>query len=129
MADTTTEDLLTPRFAALGLGEKALKEATRNKKITTAWTEVLDEAGISDDHPTISDLKVGTTLASLVSITAKGDGALGGKRRCIVKAILDGRIKTNVQVDAAVKFVKASPAGTEVDGKAFDRGCGVGTFP
>src|SRR5436190_691952 len=91
MADTTAEELLAPRFAALGLGEKVLKEATRNKKVTSAWNEVLEEAGI-DGSKSITDPKVGVALTSLVTATAKGDGVLGGKRAYIVKAILDGKI-------------------------------------
>jgi len=124
MTDPSPEELLAPRFAALGLNEKVLKEATRNKKIVAAWSEVLEEAGISGSE-SITDPKVGSALAALVSATAKDGGALNGKRAYIVRAILDGKIKSSVQVDTAVKHAKRLKG--EIDDAAFDRECGVGT--
>jgi glutaminyl-tRNA synthetase len=125
MPDTSPEDILAPRFAALGLNDKALGEATRNKKIAATWTEVLEEAGIDgNENTTPTDPKVGSTLTALVAATAKGDSALGGKRVYIVRAILEGRVKSNVQVDAAVKYVKGAKGG--IDDATFDKECGVG---
>jgi glutaminyl-tRNA synthetase len=123
MADTNIEEVLAPRFAALGLSEKVLKDATRNKKVAAVWTEVLQEAGI-DGSKSVENPKLAATLGALVTASAKGDGDLGGKREYVTKAILDGRIKTNVQVEAAVKHVKAMKG--EIDDAAFNKDCGVG---
>jgi glutaminyl-tRNA synthetase len=123
MADNNIEDVLAPRFAALGLSEKVLKDATRNKKLAAAWAEVLEEAGI-DGNKSVDNPKLAATLGTLVTAIAKGDGDLGGKRGYVTKAILDGRIKTNVQVEAAIKHVKA--ASGDIDDAAFDKDCGVG---
>lgn len=122
---TPEEALLAPRFAALGLGDKPLKEALRNKKIATAWTEVLQEANIQSDTTGL-DPKVGGALAALVTGT-KDTGSLGGKREYVAKAIKDGRLKSNVQVDAAVKHIKGLKG--EIDDQAFDTECGVGRSP
>ena len=122
MAEISSEDLLAARFAALGLNDKALKEATRNKKVATTWHEVLEEAGVVAEETT--DPKIGSALAALVTATAKGDSTLGGKRAYIARAIKAGKIKTGVQIEAAIKFVK-TVAG-EVDEAAFDKECGVG---
>jgi glutaminyl-tRNA synthetase len=123
MGDKNIEDVLAPRFAALGLSDKVLKDATRNKKVAAAWAEVLEEAGI-DGSKSVDNPKLAATLGTLVTATAKGDGDLGGKRGYVTKSILDGRIKTNVQVEAAIKHVKA--ASGEIDDAAFDKDCGVG---
>jgi glutaminyl-tRNA synthetase len=123
MTDEPSTDTLASRFSALGLNENAIKEAIRNKKIAATWTAVLDEAKI-DGNTKIDDSKIGTVLSALVTAAAK-DGALGAKREYIVKAIRDGRIKSNVQVDSAVKYAKSLPGGIE-DDSAFDKACGVG---
>lgn len=119
---TPEEAILAPRFAALGLGDKPLKEAIRNKKIATAWVETLEEAGIQSDSTGI-DPKVGGVLAALVTGT-KDTGSLGGKREYIAKAIRDGKIKSNAQVTAALKYIKELKG--EIDEKAFNKECGVG---
>ena len=132
MADSNPEELLAPRFAALGLSDKALKEATRNKKIAAAWVDVLREAQFDGSTPPTAhtDAKIGSALAALVAATAKagGDGTLGGKRAYIVRAVLDGRIRSATQVDTAVKFAKAAKGDT-IDDAAFDNECGVGMPP
>lgn len=126
MADSNPEDILALPFAALGLSDKALKEATRNKKIAAAWADLLQEARI-DSSSTPTDAKVGSALAALVAATVKigGDGTLGGKRAYVVRAILDARIRSAAQVDAAVKFAK-SAKGDTIDDAVFDSECGVG---
>lgn len=131
MADSNPEDLLALPFAALGLSDKALKEATRNKKIAAAWADLLQEAGIDGSStappPTDANAKIGSALAALVAATVKigGDGTLSGKRAYVVRAILDGRIRSAAQVDAAVKFAK-SAKGDIIDDSVFDSECGVG---
>lgn len=123
MAGPTPEEaFLAPLFIVLGLGDKPLKEALRNKKIAAAWTEILEEAGIQKDSTGV-DPKVGGALAALVTGT-KDAGSCGGKREYVTKAIKEGRIKSNAQVDAAVKYIKGLEG--QIDEKAFDKECGVG---
>ncbi|CCX04759.1 tRNA synthetases class I, catalytic domain-containing protein [Pyronema domesticum] len=128
MATTTSaEDTLAPLFAALGLGPKALKEATLNKKVAATWEEVLKEGGV-DESTTAIDPKAGTALTELVAATAKGDGNLAGKREFVVKQILEGKIKTKPQVAEAVKYCRENKD-KQVDEefvKGFERECGVG---
>jgi hypothetical protein len=128
MATTTSaEDTLAPLFAALGLGPKALKEATLNKKVAATWEEVLKEGGV-DESTTAVDPKAGTALTELVAATAKGDGNLAGKREFVVKQILEGKIKTKLQVAEAVKYCRENKD-KQVDEefvKGFERECGVG---
>lgn len=124
MAEINPEDLLAARFAALGLNDKALKEATRNKKVAATWHDVLEEAGVNASETT--DPKVGSALATLVTATAKGDGTLGGKRAYVARAIKAGKLRSNVQIEAAVKYVKTLSG--EIDEKAFNKECGVGMY-
>jgi len=124
MSEPTPEEVfLTENFAKLGLGEKPLKEALRNKKITAAWNEVLSEIKLHEEGGV--DAKVGALLSALVTAT-KDVGGADGKRAFTVNAVLDGKLKSNAQIEAAVKYIKGKKGGVDV--AEFDKECGVGRF-
>lgn len=117
---STGEEFLTAHFAQLGLGEKALKEALKNKKIVTAWNEILHDVEI----PVGTDGgKIGGLLSALVTST-KDIGGLDGRRAYVAGRIVKGELKSIAQVEAAVKYIKATNGG--VDEAMFDKVCGVG---
>jgi glutaminyl-tRNA synthetase len=121
MSEASSEEaFLTANFALLGLGEKPLKEAFRNKKISKAWTEVFSDVEIPAG---VNDGKVGGLLSALVTAT-KDIGGLDGRRAYVVDRILEGKLKSNAQVEAAVKYIKAVKG--EIDSKVFEKDCGVG---
>jgi glutaminyl-tRNA synthetase len=119
------EEVLTTHFAQFGLGEKPLKEALRNKKIATAWTEVFRDLKIPAGA---DDGKVGGLLSALVTST-KDVGGLDGRRAYVADRIVEGKLKSITQVEAAVKYIKAVKGG--IDDEVFNKECGVGkaVFP
>jgi len=126
MSEPTPEEVfLTENFAKLGLGEKPLKEALRNKKIAAAWNEVLSEIRLPEEGEGSVDAKVGALLSALVTAT-KDVGGADGKRAFVVNAVLEGKLKSNAQIEAAVKYIKGKKGG--VDAAEFDKECGVGRF-
>jgi len=84
--------LLEEKFKGIGLHDKLLAEAIKSKFIRASLDKTIDEAPeqIPDD-PTIAAL-----LLSLATATQKGHYE---SRPKIIKAIIDGRIKSVKQVD------------------------------
>ncbi|CAZ84523.1 unnamed protein product [Tuber melanosporum] len=117
MSEPTPEEVLTEKFPKLGLGEKPLKEALKNKKLTTAWAQVLSNI----DLPV--DAKVGALLSAVVT-AMKDVGGDDGKRAFVVDAVLSRKLKTNPQIEAAVKYIKGKKGDVHV--AEFDKECGVG---
>lgn len=126
MADDLDIDALTARLATLGFPDKTIKETLKNKKQITSLLSILDEADIQPTGESIPLDPSATPLLSHLASSTK-DTALPG-RSYISRAIRDGRLKTLVQVDAAIKYVKELPGGNgEVTSDAeFDKACGVG---
>jgi len=119
MADEAT---LTAQFQILGLTEKAIKETLKNKKLTVAYTGITNEANLtSTPEPDVTK-----GLSYLATQTKETQCP---KREAITKAIIDRRLKTNVQIQAALEHLR----GLEAQGKlgeyseeVFERECGVG---
>lgn len=122
MTDKEIETWLAPRFAVLGMKDKFLKEVIKNKKIASAWLQILEEAGISGVECGL-DLRIGVALSSLVAAT-KDLGPLDGRRAFVAKEIRNGCLKTAAQVDAAVKYIREHKDG--IDESQFKKECGVG---
>ncbi|KAF3904874.1 hypothetical protein ABW20_dc0106691 [Dactylellina cionopaga] len=121
MADDT--DALTARLAALGFADKTIKETLKNKKQCAALVSILDEADLPSSG---ADLELDPACTPLLNSLASAtkDTPLPG-RPYIARAIRSGRLKTNSQVDHAIKYIKET--GGEVTNDAeFDAACGVG---
>ncbi|KAF8439227.1 tRNA synthetases class I, catalytic domain-containing protein [Terfezia claveryi] len=119
MADEAT---LTAQLKILGLADKAIKETFKNKKLTATYTGIAIEANLT--FPPEPDVTKG--LSYLASQTKETQCP---KREVITKAIIDRRLKTNVQIQAALEHLR----GLEAEGKlgeyseeVFERECGVG---
>lgn len=125
MADTDIEASLAPRFSALGLGEKPLKQALSNKKVAATWISVLNDASITESSASSDvDPSLASPLSALVTATAKD--ADMPHRAYIVAAIKEKKIKSNAQVDAAVKYAKAHAGDATIDDADFNQQTGVG---
>lgn len=119
MADEAT---LTTQFQTLGLADKAIKETFKNKKLTAAFATIANEASLTS--PPDPDVTKGLTY-----LATQTKETLCPKREVVTKAIIDGRLKTNVQIQAALEHLR----GLEAEGKigeyseeVFERECGVG---
>lgn len=114
-------DELNAKFASLGIEDAKAKEIMKNKKVATALGEIIEESGASGEQ----QKAVVALLQSLATKTKDcKDEAAKANRKLVSRAILEGRLKTNVQVDAAWKYVET--AGNESNDADLDKESGVG---
>ncbi|KAF3918610.1 hypothetical protein AA313_de0203193 [Arthrobotrys entomopaga] len=121
MADDT--DAITTRLAALGFADKTIKETLKNKKQCTSLLSVLDEADLPSSGTDLHLDPASTPLLNSLAIATK-DTTLPG-RPYIARAIRSGRLKSGLQVEHAIKYVKET-GGTTINDAEFDKACGVG---
>lgn len=98
MAPKETDPSLKPledKFRRIGLNEKLTTEALKSKLIRASLDKTIDE---TPDNNIPSDSAVAVLLLSLATATQKGTYE---NRPKVVKAIVDGRIKSGKQVEGA----------------------------
>lgn len=106
-------DSLIALFSRFGLDEVKSKETAKNKKLSKALKECIEDSGCED----IERAK-GLLLYLLASKTASINEV---QRKFIVSKVINGDIKSDAQVLAAVQFMEKEPK--NMDG--FDAFCGV----
>lgn len=112
---TVTDQELIDLFSKVGFGEKKSGEIVKNKKVSNFLYEILSS--------TASDGLDDKKLALLHQLAVESKGAVIPHRETIVSAIIDGRIKTNLQISGGVAYVKNVDV---VDEVAFNDAAGVG---
>ena len=103
MAD---ESALTSRLQTLGLTEKSIKETLKNKKLASAFSGILNTTALTNPV----DPKV---VSGLTYLATQTKDTLCPRRDEVVKAIVDGRLKSNLQIMSAVEYLR----GLESEGK------------
>ena len=88
---------LEDKFRGIGLNEKLTAEALKSKLIRSSLEKVIDE----NAEPVPDDAAVAALLLSLATATQKGTFE---NRPKVVKAIIDGRIKSAKQVEGNYPF-------------------------
>lgn len=117
----TSEDELAELFRRVGLADKKAADVAKNKKVADSLVAVLGEAGVAGAG---TDDKKLTLLQSL-AVESKNAGAEPIPGRALATAaVMDGRLKTNLQVTEAMKYIKAEGAAATQDG--LDAAAGVG---
>ncbi|KAG8883463.1 hypothetical protein FRB97_006591 [Tulasnella sp. 331] len=109
---------LIATFQTIGLSPSKATDAARNPKNAALLKDLIVTNSL---HATSLDEK----RASLIATFAIQAGSLGeNERTYVVKAIVDGRLKSVDQVSAATKYLEshASP----IDEASFNETCGVG---
>lgn len=102
-------------FGRIGIDEKKAGETVKNKKLTSALKVLIEEVGCSEAG---CERSAGLLLYLLASIcTAEAQK----HRAFIARKIVSGDLKTDAQVQAAVKFCNAEI----IDEAGFDAFCGV----
>lgn len=91
MADLNEEQLST-QFQQLGLQEKKVKEILKNKKVSKALADIIEEL------PSTENVNC-TLLHSLASLSKDASEESLPYRKFVTLAIADGRLKTNLQLD------------------------------
>ncbi|ODQ82516.1 hypothetical protein BABINDRAFT_159089, partial [Babjeviella inositovora NRRL Y-12698] len=116
----SSEEELSVLFARIGLNEPKIKEVLKNKKVSASLGEIATEAAVP-----VTDKAISALLHALATL-CKGETV--AKRALVTKAIVDGRLKTNLQVDAAYKYVKAAPEPSVSEMEA-ESGVGIEVTP
>lgn len=148
-------DSLVKLFSSIGLDEAKAKETTKNKKLTSALEQVIQEAGIiklpsptiiespsSPENLSSSPCSLQNQLNSrveggllvekqrglllyLLAATCTDADALR-HRPLLATKIRRGQLKSEDQVRAAISFVSKLIPGKVLDEAALDAECGVG---
>lgn len=115
----SSEEELINLFNKVGLGEKKSQEIIKNKKVSSSLYEILTNESSSESY---NDKQ----LALLHQLAIESKGGIIPNRKFITDAILDGRIKTNLQILEAVKYLKSTTEGADVSLDNFNAASGVG---
>lgn len=95
----SSEEALIEKFQKVGLSDKKAKDIAKNQKVSASFVEVLDEGSVS----TADEKKL--NLLYNLAVDSKNNGVLPNHRLLVTKAIVDDRLKTNLQVSEALKYV------------------------
>lgn len=90
---------LISKFQEIGLSEKKAKDIAKNEKVSASFVEVLDEGSVSK-----ADEKKLNLLYNL-AVDSKNNGVAPEQRKIVTRAIVDNRLKTNLQVTEALRYV------------------------
>lgn len=108
---------VTSLFATIGLNDAKTKEILKNKKVSKSLVEIINEGELS---AAVDDKKI----SLLHALATESKGGEIPHRDLITRAIVDGRLKTNLQVSEAFKYVKANPE--TANNKDLEENSGVG---
>lgn len=119
----SAEEELVALFRNVGLTEKKAADIARNKKVSDSFVVILKEGNISDSSAT-DDKKL--TLLQSLAVESKNAGEEPiAKRDLVTAAILDGRLKTNLQVSEAFHYILANGENATVAAMNSAGGVGV----
>ncbi|ODV79084.1 glutaminyl-tRNA synthetase [Suhomyces tanzawaensis NRRL Y-17324] len=116
---SVSEAELVALFDKVGLAEKKTKEIVKNKKVSQSLYEILSNESPKDQ---LFDEK---KLALLHQLAVESKGAEIPQRELVTAAILDGRLKTNLQITEGVKYVKENEANSTNAGLNEAAGVGI----
>ncbi|KAF9779998.1 glutaminyl-tRNA synthetase [Thelephora terrestris] len=117
---TTEEiDVLAEKFETIGLNQAKAKDAAKSPKIAEPLKHLVETFKLAERS--VSDKQ-----ASLLVHFAPPSSKLSNdqERKYIVDRIIDGKLKSTDQVNAAIKYFETHSL--PVDDSAFDEECGVG---
>jgi glutaminyl-tRNA synthetase len=113
------EEALEAKFAALGLDDQKCRETAKNRKLSRAIVEVMQEAGFQGPNRSM-----GLLLYSLAALATSPD--VLKQRAFIARKIASGALSCDAQVQAAVRYVDKRVLGDSINERDFDMECGVG---
>ncbi|KAK9480644.1 tRNA synthetases class I, catalytic domain-containing protein [Lipomyces japonicus] len=121
MAEET--DRLSQKLALLGLTDQKLTDVLKNKKLAQSLSAVVTEA--SPDSKPIGDKAIAALLQSLATgLKDVTDVAILSVRSWLTSLILDKKIKSSIQLDAAVAYIKLHGADSNIADLEFASGVG-----
>lgn len=113
-------DAMTKLLLSIGLAAKYVETVLKNVKLANTFVEVCREAGVESKG---CNEKVGAILNKLAtSLLPEWELAIK-HRPAVLKLVVEGKIKSNAQVDKVVHYFKKA---TKFDVAEFNEFCGVG---
>ncbi|AAS54749.1 AGR259Cp [Eremothecium gossypii ATCC 10895] len=109
---------LSQLFADVGFEEAKVKEIVKNKKVAHSLEELVREAGARAEWDKGKRALLHTLASSLKGATVTG-------QNLVAEGIRSGELKTSLQVDAALKYVKRAGEGATVAEMHAESGVGV----
>lgn len=119
----SSEEQLVALFSTIGLADKKAAEIAKNKKVSNSFVAILAEGSITESS-SVDDKKLNLLHALAVESKNAGDEPIEG-RALATTAILDGRLKTNLQVSAAMNYILANGSSSTVEGMDASAGVGI----
>ncbi|KAJ6628790.1 tRNA synthetases class I, catalytic domain-containing protein [Mycena sp. CBHHK59/15] len=116
-------DPLVILLQSIGLPQAKAIEAIKSPKIAAELKDIIDTYSLSTREPKLDDKQAGLIVA-LAGQLVKSDSITEEKRSYVIHKILDAKLKTVDQVNAAAKYVEGHSA--PIDDDNFDTNCGVG---
>lgn len=111
---------LAPKFKAIGLADATVAETLRNAKLCALLSELIDLAGAAGGI----EKAVGSLL---YSVATKVPPELGEHRKMLVEYVRDKKLKSNLQLEAAVKYLdNMRIRGSDFVKSDFESAAGIG---
>jgi glutaminyl-tRNA synthetase len=120
-ADLAASDTSILLFKSIGLSQAKAAEAAKNAKSANVLRNLIVSYDLTEAH---LDEKQATVVTALAGQLAKTESVEPSEQAFAVKAILQGKLKSVDQVNAAVKYLEISKA--PINELEFDTECGVG---
>lgn len=118
----SSEEQLVALFRNIGLTDKKAADIAKNKKVSDSFVVILKEGNITDSSA-VDEKKLNLLHALAVESKNAGEEPIVGCNLATA-AILDGRLKTTLQVTEAFKYIKAH--GAESTNEGLNESAGVG---
>lgn len=113
-------DNLTERFKSVGIADKKAAELAKNKKVAETLAAILHEGAVA-----AADEKKLTLLQAL-AVECKGfDAEAAAQRHVATAAVVDGRLKTTLQVAEAARYIGQAKADATESGMEQAAGVGI----
>ncbi|TFK71794.1 glutamine-tRNA ligase [Pluteus cervinus] len=119
-SDPATEGLVT-LFTSIGLTQAKAVETAKSPKAAPILKTLIEEYDIAAKK--LDDKQAGLIAAFSVSLS-KSEGLTSPEKEYVVTRIVDGKLRSIDQINAAIKFLEPHP--TPIDDPEFDKSCGVG---
>ncbi|KAK9315638.1 tRNA synthetases class I, catalytic domain-containing protein [Lipomyces starkeyi] len=118
----TDENELASKLAILGLTDQKLNDVLKNKKLAFALASIVQESGAES---ALEDKSTASLLQSLGTATKDiPDTSVLAARSLVTDAVVTKKIKSNIQLEAAVAYIKL--AGEKANSADLDIAAGVG---
>ncbi|GMM44797.1 glutamine--tRNA ligase [Pichia kluyveri] len=118
-----TEEQLCELFSQVGFTDKKIKEIVKNNKVSKSLSEVIKVSGVLENNTTEHD-SINALLHHLAALL-KGKEVKGIE--IVAKAINEEKLKSNLQVAEALKYVENNyKEGEEFNVREFEEASGVG---